>query len=200
MAPKEALLSRRAVILLFALLALAGSSAQAAVTLTFYSRDLSGNSFPHAFVLVTGATDADPGHRVDDNYGFTARSVTPAILMGPVTGEIIAVNAGYVRQSQPHLRIVLTDAQYAAVMATVARWRALPGRSYNLGHRNCVSFVGDVARTLGMKVEDTRGLMKKPRSYLDNLVRLNPGLGTVPAPETTHPLAPPTTPQRATAQ
>lgn len=188
---------RRVFVSLLLLLALAGSSARAAVTLAFYSRDLSDNSFPHAFILVTGATDADPAHRIDDNYGFTAKSVTPALLMGRVAGEVIAVNAGYLRHSQPHLRMTLTDAQYAAVMATVARWRGLPAPSYDLGHRNCVFFVGDVARTLGLRVEDAPALMKKPRSYLQHLVALNPGVGTVPAPDAAHPLAPPATPQGA---
>ena len=185
--------------LLFLLLLFAGVPAHAAVTLTFYSRDLSDNSFPHAFVLVTGATDAGPSHQVDDNYGFTAKTVTPAILMGAVAGEVIAVNAGYIRSSQAHLVMKLTDPQYAAVMATVAKWRALPGRSYDLNHRNCVFFVGDVARALGMTVEDPPALMKKPRSYLQNLVRLNPGVGTVPDVPVKAPSAAPTSPQAAKA-
>lgn len=154
------------------------SALSAAVTLTFYSREL-GTYFPHAFVRVTGSTDADPAKPLDDNYGFTARHVTPAVLAGPVTGEVIAVPAGYVRHSDAHLSLVLTDAQYQAVLAKVAEWRALPQPSYDLHHRNCVFFVGDVARMLGMTVEDPQPLMSRPRSYIINLIRLNPGVGTV---------------------
>lgn len=165
-----------------ALLLLAGAAmpAAAAVTLTFYSREL-GTYFPHAFVRVTGATDAAPGVAIDANYGFTARHITPALLAGPVGGKIMDVSAGYIRKSDAHLTLVLSDARYAAVLATVAQWRDRPQPSYDLQTANCVFFIGDVARTLGMTVDDPPELMKRPRSYIINLIRLNPGVGTVVA-------------------
>jgi hypothetical protein len=55
--------------------------AQAAVTITFWSHEL-GNSFPHAFFTLRGIPDAG-GAPVDANAGFTAKSVSPALLMGP---------------------------------------------------------------------------------------------------------------------
>ena len=156
-------------------------AAPAKVTLTFYSREL-GVYFPHAFVRVTGATDAEPDKQLDINYGFTAKSVTPAVLLGPVGGEILAANPTYVRRSDSHFSLVLTDAQYATVLAVVEKWRALPQPSYDLHHANCVFFVGDVARALGMTVDDSnRKLMSRPRSYIINLIRLNPGVGTITA-------------------
>lgn len=155
------------------------AGAYAKVTMTFYSREL-GVYFPHAFVRITGATDAEPDKQLDDNYGFTAKSVTPALLVGPVAGKTMAAPKGYVARSDGHLSLVLTDAQYAAVLATVQKWRDLPQPSYDLHRANCVFFVGDVARTLGMKVDDSDAkLMSRPRSYIINLIRLNPGFGTV---------------------
>ena len=165
--------------LLLAALLLWPTLASAKVTLTFYSREL-GVYFPHAFVRVTGATDAEPDKQLDTNYGFTAKSVTPAVLAGSVAGEILAANPTYVRRSDSHFSLVLTDDQYAIVLAVVQKWRDLPQPSYELHHRNCVFFVGDVARALGMKVDDSNPkLMSRPRSYIINLVRLNPGFGTV---------------------
>jgi hypothetical protein len=168
----------RRMLILLALL-LWPATAPAKVTLTFYSREL-GVYFPHAFVRITGATDAEPDKQHDENYGFTAKSVTPAVLMGPVAGEILAAGPGYVRHSDSHLSLVLTDDQYAAVLAVVEKWRTLPQPSYDLHKANCVFFVGDVARALGMVVDDGNAkLMSRPRSYIINLVRLNPGVGTI---------------------
>jgi len=155
------------------LLLLACAPAEAAVTLVFLSRDF-GEVFPHAYVEVTGATDADPGHPVDANYGFTATATTPAILLGPVAGEIMSVNTIYRRKSLRHFSIRLTDARYAQVMALVETWRTLPGRSYSLNRRNCVHFVAAVARTVGLSAEDDPALMKKPRSFLEKVTRANP--------------------------
>jgi hypothetical protein len=150
----------------FILLLLWPAVASAKVTLTFYSREL-GTYFPHAFVRITGATDAAPDKPLDDNYGFTA-------------GKIMVAPAGYVARSDGHLFLELTDDQYAAVLATVEKWRAMPQPSYDLNTRNCVFFVGDIARTLGMKVDDSDPrLMRRPRSYIINLIRLNPGFGTI---------------------
>lgn len=169
----------RGKILLLAALLLWPAVASAKVTLTFYSREL-GVYFPHAFVRVTGATDAAPDTSIDANYGFTAKSVTPAILAGPVGGEMKPANPTYVRRSDSHFSLVLSDEQYQQVLAIVKKWEGLPQPSYDLHLANCVFFVGDVARALGMKVDDSQPkLMSRPRSYIINLIRLNPGFGTI---------------------
>jgi hypothetical protein len=65
--------------------------------------------------------------------------------------------------------VTLSDEEYDRVMATIARWRAAPQPSYDLGSHNCVHFVGDLARSLGMAVDNPQKLMKRPRSYLEHL-------------------------------
>ena len=164
----------------FLLLLCAGWPAAAAVTITFYSHDF-GSSFPHAFVLLQGKPDAG-GAAVNGNYGFTAKRITPAILMGSVEGDIESANPAYVANSQPHWKMVLSDGQYAAVLATMEKWRAIPGKSYNLNHRNCVHFVADMARTLGMQVVEAKELMGKPRSFLEDTYRRNEALTLADAP------------------
>lgn len=139
--------------------------AHAAVTMTFWSHEF-GNSFPHAFFGLRGVPDAG-GPPVDTYYGFTARSVTPAILMGTVQGRIDVADLAYVRGSDVQFAVTLTDAQYAQVLALVKEWSEDGGDSrYNLNRRNCVHFVQEAARRVGLTGLDHPSLMKKPRSYV----------------------------------
>jgi hypothetical protein len=146
--------------------------AAAAVRITFYSKEL-GTSFPHAFVTMDGTLDRS-GERIAVDYGFTAKSVTPAILFGPVKGEVISDHgASYIRGSDKHFTLTLSDADYDRVLGVVARWRGLKQPSYDLDKRNCVHFVAEIAAGLGMKAETPKKLMKKPRSYLNMLTDAN---------------------------
>jgi hypothetical protein len=149
--------------------------ASAAVEIAFYSRELGGNNFPHAFVALHGNVDST-GEAVDTSYGFTAHSVTPALLWGSVSGEVVVEGPRQIARSTRQFAVTLTDAQYRAVMAVVEEWRNRPQPSYNLNHRNCVHFVAELARTIGLRVEEVPGLMKRPRSFLLHVVELNPAL------------------------
>lgn len=145
--------------------------AQAAVTLTFWTREL-GNYFPHAFVTLKGTTDA--GEAVDTSYGFTARSIGPAMLFGSVKGRIDITNKAYMRKSNALFSVVITDAEYQAVRRLRDEWDAETGdAAYNMNRRNCVHFVGEVARRAGLVVEEPRRLMKRPTSFTRSLAALN---------------------------
>lgn len=148
------------------------SPLHAAVTLTFYSKEL-GNSFPHAFVELSGTTGPQQTP-VQSTIGFTAKRISPAILTGSVEGEVQPVSDSYKRNSNRHFSILLTDDQYARVAAEVERWRSIPGKSYNLNKRNCVFFVGDIAKAAGLAVVEDPKLMKKPRSFTQSIMALNP--------------------------
>lgn len=150
------------------------SPASAQVVVTFYSHDLDDH-FPHAFFTLKGKT-VETGEAVDINYGFTAKSITPAILFGSVPGRIDIAKPGYVAHSHAHFSMTLTDAQYRAILAVVEKWRNTPGDSYNMNRSNCVHFAGEAARAIGLTVTFPQKLMKKPRSYLDEIQRLNPRL------------------------
>jgi hypothetical protein len=162
---------------LFALLAAfllswVAAPAAAAVQITFYSHEL-GSSFPHAFVVIQGVLDRG-GPRIDEDYGFTAKSVSPAILMGAVKGEVVTDNsAGYTRNSNRHFTLSVSDAEYDRAMAVVERWRTRAQPSYDLGSRNCIHFVAEIAASIGMRADTPRRLMRKPRSYLDYLTQTN---------------------------
>jgi hypothetical protein len=158
--------------LLFAcLLALVANPAFAAIEIRFYSKEL-GTSFPHAFVELEG-TDDRTGQRVHANYGFTAKAISPAILLGSVAGDVMSVDAGYVRGSHRHFSFTLTPAEYDRVQATIAKWKQLKQPSYSLNRQNCVFFVAEIAAALGMRADTPKALMKKPTSYTESLVAAN---------------------------
>lgn len=147
------------------LLMFAALPAQAAVTITFYSHAL-GWSFPHAFFTLRGTIDAT-GVPVDVNYGFTAVSVTPALLQGPVRGKIENPTPSYVRSSRAHFSVVMTDAEYGRVAAVVQRWRDAPQNSYSLDTANCIHFVAEAARAIGLEATVTTELRRRPTSFLN---------------------------------
>ncbi len=147
--------------------------AAAQVVLSFYSHEL-GSSFPHAFVALKGKTE--DGREVDTNYGFTAKALTPAILMGSVAGVVEISKPSYVASSDRQFSVRLDDRQYHDVLTVVERWRTRPGKSYNLNKSNCIHFVGDIAQSVGLKVVFNKALIKKPRSFLLSILSLNPGL------------------------
>jgi hypothetical protein len=149
--------------------------ALAAVEIAFYSRELGGNNFPHAFVHLSGTVDGT-GEAVDIAYGFTARHISPGILWGSVAGEVVVETPRQIARSDRQFALTLTDAQYGAVLAIVEQWRGRRQPSYNLNRRNCVHFVAELARIVGLRVENHRELMRRPRSFLQHVLSLNPRL------------------------
>ena len=165
-------------ILLF-LLAFLSYPAQAAVEIAFYSHELqaSGNGeriieFPHSFVTMRGKPDAG-GKAIDGNYGFTADTISPAIVMGPVKGRMVSAGKAYVRGSRRHIAFYLTDARYAAVQSAYKNWAAVKGKSYDLYTRNCVHFVAAMARAAGLVVPVDPLLMKSPSKFLEAVAARN---------------------------
>ena len=165
--------------ILFALLAaLYSPAASAEVLATFYSRDF-GDYFPHAFVRVQGTVDSTGEKVVDTNYGFTAVNVSPAILTGSVKGMIETKDAKYVSRSNAHFTLRLSDAEYAKFMVMVEQWRNLPQKSYNLNRRNCVHFAMEAAALLGLSVNRKSKFFKKPKSFILEMMTLNPEVETL---------------------
>ena len=161
-------------LLIALIVSVVSASAHAEVAATFYSHDF-GDHFPHALVKLNGTVDST-GEVVDTNYGFTAVNTTPAILWGPVKGMIESKEAKYIADSNAHFTLKLTDAQYRQIMAMVEEWRTIPGKSYNLNSRNCVHFAMEAAALLGLKVDRKSKFFKKPKSFLLEVMKLNPGL------------------------
>lgn len=170
---------RRMIRLFFtALLILAPQAALAEVKVTFHSREM-GTTFPHAFVTLKGVIDAT-GEVVDTAYGFTAKTISPAILLGSVAGRLQVETRDYVTNSKRHFTVTLADDRYAEVMAVVESWRTAKQPSYNLNRRNCVHFVGEIAKAAGLSVTFDPRLMKKPHGFLVSVRNENNGRTEAP--------------------
>ena len=165
--------------LLAALLALVTASAAfAEVRVTFHSFNgsMPFGRFPHAFVSFDGTLDAT-GERVKENFGWSAKTISPAVLSGPVYGIVLVEKDKWLTQTNRHFTIALTDAQYRTLRAEVEAFRTAPGKYYSLEDRNCIHFVGRMAELLGLKVDYPPKMMRKPRQWLNHIGDLNPQLG-----------------------
>ena len=158
-------------VLFFLCLCLFAAPASAEVQIHFYSKDLA-NSFPHAFIRLTGTVEAT-GQPVDANYGFTPLRVSPAILAGAVKGKIVGATPKYIARSNRHFSLTLTDEEFARVLQYVESWRAMPQPAYRLNSRNCIHFVAGIATMLGLNAQPVPKLMKKPKSFLQHITRAN---------------------------
>ena len=151
--------------------------AQAEVDVSFHS--FSGSLFgryPHAFVVFKGRLD-DTGAVIDENYGFSARVAGPAVLAGPVAHGVYTEKPRYIRTTNRHFTITVSDATYRRMKAEVAAWRDAPGKYYDLDTRNCIHFVGRMAELAGLRVDYPRDMLRKPKQWLNRVTQLNPQLG-----------------------
>lgn len=155
--------------------------ATAAVTLSFHSFNGSVllGRYPHTFVVLQGTLDST-GQVVNENYGFTAKSVSTKILSGPVEHDISVEPEKYVTSTNRHFSVKLTDAQYNQVVAEMKAWRDAPGKFYSLDDRNCIHFVGKMAQIVGLKVDYPEKMLRKPKKWLNHITGLNPKLGANP--------------------
>ncbi|WEK42328.1 MAG: hypothetical protein P0Y64_13115 [Candidatus Sphingomonas colombiensis] len=154
------------------LLSLGALPAHAGVVITFWSHEL-GNHFPHAFFTLRGVPDAG-GAPVDLNYGFTPKSISPAILFGAVKGRIDIAKLSYIEGSDAQFSLELNDAQYASILRLVDEWDEKKGDgTYLMNTRNCVHFTQEAARRAGLSGLEQPDLMKKPRSFLKAVAAAN---------------------------
>lgn len=172
--------SLRLLISLFTLIAFAQpASAKVEVSFQSFNGSVFFGRYPHTFVVFHGTLDAT-GEKVDENFGFTAKHVSPAILSGPVEGEIYVEQSKWITKTNRHFTVIVDDATYRKMRAEVDFWGHHPGKFYELDHNNCVSFVGKIAELAGLKVDYPKDLMRKPRAWLNHISALNPQLHAKP--------------------
>jgi hypothetical protein len=166
---------RRAGLLALLLLLIAGP-AWAEVTLTFYAhpgaRVRDGYLlFPHAFVHATGSLD-DTGDAVDWSAGYTARDPGPQLLFVRGVGVVTYPDARYVGEGKAYLRLTISDAAYRAMRERADWWSSPEGSVYDLRRRNCISFIADLARVVGLQTAAEPSM--KPGTFLEATAALNP--------------------------
>lgn len=152
-------------------------AAQADVQVHFqsFNGSLLANRYPHTFVVFEGRL-AD-GTVVNENFGFSARTTSPAILTGPVAQMIYIEKPKWIKATNRHFTVTVKDAVYHQLKAEVASWRDDPGHKYDLNRRNCIHFVGRMAELVGLKVDFPQDLLRKPKAWLNHIGLLNPQVG-----------------------
>jgi len=163
----------RTIILSFLILLTFTTSAKAEVDITFYSHEF-GKNFPHAFFTVKGKLE--DGTKVDNSYGFTAVKISPAILWKKVTGAVQRPNDKYINKSNPHFTVTIDDDKYIALMSWVENWASKKQKNYSLNKRNCVHFISQSLALLGYTFNEDTKYWKKPKSFLLEVLDLNPSL------------------------
>ena len=166
----------RIILKLLALAALLWSGpAFAAVQVHFHSFNGSVliGRYPHTFIVLDGTLDST-GEKVNENYGFTAKKVSTAILNGPVEHDISIEPAKYIKSTNRHFSMTISDAQYHRIVAEMKKWRDQPGKYYSLDERNCIHFVGAVAQIVGLKVDYPKDMLRRPKKWLNHVTALNP--------------------------
>jgi len=143
------------------------------VSVTFYSHDFDDH-FPHAFFVANG--DLSNGVVIDDAFGFTAKKISPTILLGSVKGHVSRPSIKYIQNSMMHFTVILDDKQYKNLKLVVEKWERIPGKSYNLKKRNCVHFTADILKALGLTINVNSKHFKKPKSFLREVTALNSDL------------------------
>ena len=159
-----------------ALLALVGGHAWAEVTVTFYAHPgarVRGGYllFPHAYVHAEGTVDAT-GEAVDWAAGFTAKSPGPHLLFVRGGGVVQSPDARYVDEGRPFLTLTVDDPTWYALKARADWWNSPEGSVYDLRRRNCISFIADLARVVGLRTAPEPSM--KPGTFLEATAALNP--------------------------
>ena len=160
---------------MFALLA--AQAAHAEVRLSFHSFNGSVlvGRYPHTFIVMEG--ELDDGTPINENYGFTARKVSPAILSGPVYSDIMVEKPNYIKSTHRHFTVLISDAAYWRIREEVDKWRNAPGKFYDLETNNCIHFVGTIAKLVAIKVEYPKEMLRRPKAWLNHVTQMNPQLG-----------------------
>ena len=161
---------------LLALVSAAAASAEVRVTFHSFNGSMPFGRFPHAFVSFDGTLEAT-GQPVRENFGWSAKNISPAILQGPVYGIVLVEKDKWLTKTNRHFTVPLTDSQYRRLRAEIEAFRTAPGKYYSLEMRNCIHFVGRMAEIIGLKVDYPGNLMRRPREWLNRIGELNPQLG-----------------------
>ena len=165
-------------LLLIAAILVGSAPAHARVDVHFHSFNGSVlfGRYPHTFVVFEGTLE-DTGETIFENYGFSARVASPAVLAGPVEHIVMEEEEKYISTTNRHFTLTVSADTYRRMKAEVIAWRDAPGRFYDLNTRNCIHFVGAMAVLGGLTVDYPREMLRRPRAWLDRVTELNPQLG-----------------------
>ena len=115
-----------------------------------------------AWAEVTVTFYAHPGARIRGGYLLFMRG----------GGEVQEPDARYVAEGQPYLELTVDDATWHALKARAEWWNSPDGSVYDLRRRNCITFIADLARVVGLQTAPEPSM--KPGTFLEATAALNP--------------------------
>src|SRR5690606_732365 len=101
----------------------------------------------------------ESGQKVNENYGFSAKTAGPNVLLGPTDHIVMTEKPKYIRTTNRHFTLTVSDATYRRMKAEVIAWRDAPGKFYDLDKRNCIHFA------LGVLPRNARHQARRSRLF-----------------------------------
>lgn len=105
-------LTRAMLRLVLAVLGLVAFAQPAAADVDVHFHNFNGSAlfgrYPHTFVVFEGTLEG--GHKVDENFGFSAKRISPAILAGPVEHTIYIEEPKWIERTNRHFTVRVSEA------------------------------------------------------------------------------------------
>lgn len=166
---------RRFVLALTFVLGLAlSSSAAAQVVLTFAAKRAEGSlGIPHSYLRIGGTTES--GEAIQRTFGFMPAEGSAFMVLGDrVRGAVVDEPEAEIdwERVRPFLSVQIPDATLDAVILRFRYWNENENGGYDAWSQNCIAFLADIARTIGLKVPP--GAHLSPSGFLETLAELNP--------------------------
>jgi hypothetical protein len=92
---------------------------------------------------------------------------------------IIPEDERYRAISSLHFGVEISDDQYVTLEHGIEAWKSFNGDPYDLRTRNCISFIAQMARLIGLNVADVNTL--DPAVFLESVKNANLGRITADA-------------------
>jgi hypothetical protein len=149
------------------------SSANAQVVLTFAAKRAAGpGDFPHSIVRIDGVTES--GETIHRAFGYMPVEQSLGMMLGGrVAGAVLEKNETFPWELvTPYLSIQIPDTALDAVIERFQYWNGNENGGYDFFSQNCIAFLADLTRTIGLVVP--QGDHLSPAGFLSDLAALNP--------------------------
>ncbi len=148
--------------------------ARAQAVLTFAAkRAEDALGIPHSYLRITGTTESGEGiHRT---FGYMPVEESSFLALGDrVRGAVIDETEAGIEweRVRPFLSVQVPDTTLDAVIVRFRYWNENQNGGYDAWVQNCIAFLADIARTIGLRVSP--GSHLSPSGFLGELTKLNP--------------------------
>lgn len=150
------------------------SQAAAQVVLTFAAKRAEDTlGIPHSYLRISGTTQS--GEDIQRTFGFMPDQQSMFMVFGArVRGAVVEAPEDRIawERVRPFLSVQIPDTTLDAVILRFKYWNENQNGGYDAWSQNCIAFLADIARTIGLKVPP--GSHLSPSGFLQTLAELNP--------------------------